>query len=156
VNFRNIIMATASLVLVEWVIFGVLAFLLVPANSYWGFEIAAFVSILVAGFVVGYVFGGKIAEESSKMRSIGKIAVLLAVWTILVSMIMYGSVGHYNAFVDEGLQSSFSTSSWTTGDWFYFEAMVLMVNTALNGVLTLAFGFVGLYAGSMMKKPEKS
>ena len=113
-------------------------------------------SLLVAGIVVGYVFGGKITEESSRIRSIGKIAVLLAVWTIFVSMIMYGSVGHYNAFVDEGLQSSFSTSSWTTGDWFYFEALVLIVNTALNGVLTLALGFVGLYAGSMMKKPEKS
>ena len=88
-------MATASVVFVEWLIFGVLALLLVPANSYWGFEIAAFVSILVAGIVVGYVFGGKMIEESSRMRSIGKIAVLLAVWTIFVSMMMYGSAGHY-------------------------------------------------------------
>jgi hypothetical protein len=54
------------------------------------------------------------------------------------------------------LQSSFSTGSWTTSNWFYFEAMVLMVNTALNGVLTLVFGFIGLYAGSVMKKPKKS
>ena len=71
-NFRNIVMATASVVLIEWLIFGVLALLLVPANSYWGFEIAAIVSLVVAGVVIGYVFGGKIGEESSRMRSIGK------------------------------------------------------------------------------------
>jgi len=71
-------------------------------------------------------------------------------------MIMYGSVGHYSTFVDEGLQNSFSTGSWTTSDWFYHEAMALVGNTALNGALTVVFGFIGLYAGSMLKKPTKS
>jgi hypothetical protein len=41
-------------------------------------------------------------------------------------------------------------------DWFYYEAMVLAANTALNGVLALVFGFIGLYAGSMLRKPKKS
>ena len=155
-KFKNVITATASAALIEWLVFGVLALVLVPVNAYWGFETAALVSILFAGVVVGYVFSGKMQEESSTMRSIGKIVLLLAVWTIFISMIMYGSLGHYSTLVDEGLQNSFSTGSWTTSDWVYHEAMALIGNTALNGVLTVVFGFIGLYAGSMLKKPTKS
>jgi hypothetical protein len=154
-KFGDVIIAAASTAVIEWLIFGVLTFMLVPVNSYWGFETAALVSLLLAAVVVGYVFAGRIRAESW-MKSIGKIVLLFAVWTIFISMIMYSTVGHYGTLVDEGLQNTFSTGSWTTTDWFYYEAMVLAANTALNGVLALVFGFIGLYAGSMLRKPKKS
>ena len=75
-KFKNVIIATVSAALIEWLVYGVLALVLVPVNAYWGFETAALVSILFAGVVVGYVFSGKMQEESSRMKSIGKIVLV--------------------------------------------------------------------------------
>ena len=55
----------------------------------------------------------------------------------------------------EGLESMFSTSGWTTMDWVSYSAFVMEILVALYVVLALVFSFVGLYAGSMLKRGAK-
>ena len=143
-------MATASASVVFVFVYAVLAIVLVPAASYSGLLTTGILSLFVGGLVAGYVFAGKIREES-RVRSIAKIAVLVTFVTIFLSLMLYSTVGHFNALVDEDLQKMYSTGSWTNTDWFSYESMVLYLNTGLDAVFGLVFGFIGLYLGSMRK-----
>jgi len=60
------------------------------------------------------------------------------------------------AMMEEGLESMFSTSGWTTTDWLGYSQLVLVMMAAVNVVFALVFGFIGLYVGSMLRKPKKS
>ena len=107
-------------------------------------------SVLVSGLILGYVFAGKIREES-RMVSIGKIVVLFAFVIMLVVLIGSGAVGHSSALVDENLRNTYSTRSWTNTDWVAHEMMAVVLNTSVNVLGVLALGFIGLYAGSMLR-----
>ena len=111
--------------------------------------------MLVAGLAVGCVFAGKIQEES-RMRAVGKIAVLFG--AVMSSAVMMGASanGYYSAWVKETLQSMYSTGAWTTMDWYVYGQLALAGQVALNVLLALVLGFIGLYAGSMLRKPKKS
>jgi hypothetical protein len=148
-------MATASASVVFVFVYAVLAIVLVPAASYSGLLTTGILSLFVGSLVAGYVFAGKIREES-RMRSIAKIAVLVTFVTIFLSMMLYSTVGHFNALVDEDLQKMYSTGSWTNMDWFSYESMFLYLNTALDGALGLMLGLIGLYLGSMRKPSAKT
>jgi hypothetical protein len=153
-KFGDIIIAVASLTVAFFLFDCVLNFALIPMNTFWGGMVAVIVSILVSGLVVGYVFAGKIQEES-KMASIGKIVVLKAVMMGFGLMIVYGPLGHFSAMVDEHLRNMYSTGSWTNTDWFAYELMALVMDAALFAVFALVFGFIGLYVGSMLRRPAK-
>jgi hypothetical protein len=103
--------------------------------------------------LVGYIFAVKIQEES-RMKAVGKIIVLLAFVQAFGVLISFSGNSYYGAWVTEGLQSTYSTSAWANVDWFVYEGLVTFLNVALNVVLTLVLGFIGLYAGSMLK-PKK-
>jgi hypothetical protein len=155
-KFGDVITAVASLT-VAFVLFDcVFNLALVPVTSSdYGAMAAVIVSILVSGLVVGYVFAGKIQEES-RMASIGKVVVLFtAVFGLLIT-IVYSAIYHYGALVDESLSSMYNTSSWTNTNWFAYEIMMLVVSVALFVVFALVFGFIGLYVGSMLRKPKKT
>jgi len=109
----------------------------------------------VASLIVGYVFAAKI-QEGSRMGAIGRIVVLFAV-VIMFAFLASVAVNPYmGAVMEEGLESMFSTSGWTTTDWLGYSQLVLVMMAAFNVVFALVFGFIGLYAGSMLKKPKKS
>ena len=124
-------------------------------NSAWGGYVADIVSFLVSGLIVGYVFAGKLREES-KMASIGKVVVLFAVVTMFFILIWAAAIGHYNAMINENLQNTYHTSSWTNGEWVAYETMMLLLINALYIVFALVFGFIGLYLGSMRKPSAKT
>ena len=69
------VIATASAFMIYWLLYAVLSIMFVSAPI---LHVPAYVSPLIAAVVVGYVFAGKIREES-RMRSIGKIVVLFTV-----------------------------------------------------------------------------
>lgn len=155
-KFSDVILAVATVGVIDVLVYCVLGMALVPSiGSYWGINSAAIVSILVAGLVVGYVFAGKIQEES-RIRAVGKIAVLFGAVMSSAAMIASSANGYYNAWVTEYLQSTFSTGAWTTTDWYIYGQLVLAFMVALNVVLALVLSFIGLYAGSMLRKPKKS
>jgi hypothetical protein len=159
VKFGDVVIAVASLIVAFSLFDCVLNFALIPMNTYWGGMVAVIVSILVSALIVGYVFAGKIQEES-KRASIGKVVVLFAVVIGLQLGIIYAAIGpHYSAMVDDHLTSMYTkttTSSWTNTDWFAYELMALIMDTALFIVFALVFGFIGLYVGSMRKPSAKT
>jgi hypothetical protein len=154
-KFGDVITAVASLTVVTTLIFFVFLWVFVPVDPYWGVDVANILSILVASLIVGYVFAAKIQEES-RMGAIGRIVVLFAV-VIMFAFLASVSVNPYmGATMEDGLESMFSTSGWTTTDWLGYSQLVLVMMAAFNVVFALVFGFIGLYVGSMLRKPKKS
>jgi len=154
VEFGDVIVAVASLAVVYVLIYSVVSVALVPMNSVWGLNVAFVVSVLVSASIVGYVFAGKIREES-RMVSIGKVVVLFA-FVIMLLALMGSGVGHSGALIDENLQNMYDTSSWTNTDWFAHEMMAVVGNTSVNILLALALSFIGLYLGSMRTPSAKT
>ena len=153
-KFGDVILAVASLAVIYILVYSVLGIALVPMNSVWGLNGAFFVSVLVSASIVGYVFAGKIREES-RMVSMGKVVVLFAFVIIFLALIC--SVGgHSGALTDEDLQNMYDTSSWTNMDWVAYEKVVVALNISVNVLVVLALGFVGLYLGSMRKPSAKT
>jgi len=150
----DVITAVASLAVVYMLLEFVLLGVMITVNSYWAPDIATVVSVLVASLVVGYVFAGKIKEES-RIGAIGRIVVLSAVVLTLFTMALFTNP-YGGALIEETLESMFSTSGWTTMDWVVYSQLLMVMIVALNVVFDLVFGFVGLYAGSMLRNPKKS
>ena len=154
-KFSDVIVAVASLLLVAWLVNAVLNFAFIPMSTSFGGDLAFILSALVSAIIVGYVFAGKIREES-RMASIGKVVVLSAVVMMLIVWATGGATAHYSVWVDENLQKMYNTASWANVDWFWFEMTLTMAITAVYGVFTLVFGFIGLYVGSMRKPSAKT
>jgi hypothetical protein len=154
-KFGDVITAVASLTVVAVLIFFVFLWVFVPVDPYLGVDVANILSILVASLIVGYVFAAKIQEES-RMGAIGRIVVLFAVVMMFAFMASVAVNPYMGAMMEEGLESMFSTSGWTTTDWLGYSQLVLVMMAAFNVVFALVFGFIGLYVGSRLRKPSKS
>ena len=152
-KFGDIITAVAS----GFVLFIVLDMVLnIPMTHEWEYTVVELVSLLVAALIVGYVFAGKIREDS-RMTSIGQIVVIVGFVTIFLAVMSYAAISpHYTALVDEEFRNATSTSSWTNTDWFANESMALWYNVGMNVLEALALSFVGLYLGSMRKPSTKT
>jgi hypothetical protein len=153
-KFSDVITAVASLVVVYVVLYFALFAVLINVNAYWGPDISTIVSILVASLIVGYLFAAKIKEDSRK-GAIGRIVVLSTVLLTFYTMALFANP-YAGATLKESLESMFSTSGWTAMDWLAYSQMLLVTIVALNVVFALVFGFIGLYAGSMLSKPKKT
>lgn len=154
-KFSDVILAVSIASVVGVLLDFVLLAVFVPVNSYWASDIAGIPSILVASLIAGYVFALQIQEES-RMKAVGKIVALLALVQSLGAMVAFSGNSYYGAFIKETLQSMYSTGAWTTVDWFAYVQLAMVMNVAFNVVLMVVFGFIGLYAGSMLKKPKKT
>jgi hypothetical protein len=144
-KFSDAIMAVATVAVIDFLVYFVLGIALIPSvGSYLGLNSAAIVSVLVAALAAGCVFAGSIQEES-RIRAVGKIAVLFAAVTGFAVMISLAANGYYSTLVKETLQSAYSTGSWSTTDWFVYEQLALAEQVAFNVLLALVLGFIGLY-----------
>jgi hypothetical protein len=153
-KFGDVIIAVASLFVVVWVINTLLNFVLIPASTSYGGDVAYILSVLISALIIGYIFAGKVREES-RMASIGKVVILFTVLMMLTVVLGCAVAYHYNLYVDEQISSMYSnTISWTNAQWFWYELAYLMLITTVYAVYSLLFGFIGLYAGSMRKPPE--
>ena len=152
-RFGDVITAVASFAVVYMLLEFVLLGIFIPVNSYLAPDIANIVSVLLASLIVGYVFAGKIKEES-RIGAIGRIVVLSTVVLTFYAMALFANP-YAGALIKESLESMFSTSGWTTNDWTVYSQLLMVMIVALNVVFDLVFGFVGLYAGSMLRKPKQ-
>lgn len=149
-KFGDVVTAVASLAVITTLLDSVLLVVLVPVISGKGVDVSGILSTLVASLIVGYLFALKIQEESRR-GAIVSIVVLFTVVSMLATIAFIANPLASPA-VKESMDGMFSTSGWTNFDWF--DAMFMVV--ALNVVIALVFGFIGLYAGSMLRKPKKS
>ena len=153
-KFGDIITAVASLTVIYILLESVLLAVFVQVNSYWGADVALILSILMASLIVGYMFAAKIQEESRR-GAISRIVVLFTLVLTFATMALFANP-YMDTAIKEGLESNFSTSGWTTWDWVSYSQFVMVMIVALNVVFALVFSFIGLYAGSMLRKPKKT
>jgi hypothetical protein len=150
-KFGGIVVATASIVLIGFLLNSVLRVALIPLASPDTSELLAWiVAFLAASLVVGYVFALKIQEES-RTKAIGKIVVLSSLGVMLLIMVWFGNPLASPAIKDS-MTRLFNTSGWANSDWSVYSAFLATVDV----VVALVFNFVGLYAGSMLRKPRKA
>jgi hypothetical protein len=157
-KFGDVITAVASLAVVHILLDWVLLEAFVPMTPEGGIAhgltaVAGILSIFVASLIVGYLFASKIQEESRR-GAIGSIVVLFTVVFMLVVVALVANPFATPAIKDnlDSMFSTTTTSGWTNYDWFV--AIVGVV--AFNVVLALVFSFIGLYAGSMLRKTKKT
>jgi hypothetical protein len=149
-KFSDVIVATASLVLAGFLLDFALKGAFVLLNSTGSELLAWIISFLVAPLIVGYVFALKIQEES-KIRTIGSIVVLSS-FTLMLSLMVWIANPIASPWVKESLESLFNANGWTNYDWSAYLAVAVM----LEVVAALLLSFIGLYVGSMLKKPKKT
>lgn len=153
-KFGDVVTATASLSIIDMLLDFALLVVFVPLNSYWGVDVAGIIALLIASLIVGYVFAAKIHEES-KIRTIGRIVVIFTLVFMFATLAMFANP-YANTALTETLESMYSTSGWTTWDWVAYSQLAMLMLVALNVVFALVFSFIGLYAGSMLRKSRKS
>jgi hypothetical protein len=139
-RLRDVILAVVLVAVIFLLLYSILIITKIPSmNSYTGQDVRALIAVLVAGLLVGFLFAGKIQEES-KIRAVGKIAVMFAFVILLILLIgLFGS-SYYSVWSKETLQGK----------------LVTVFNSAITVFLALVLGFIGLYAGSMLRKSKKT
>ncbi len=151
-RFSNVILAVAAITVINVLVQFMLGIALIPSvGSYWGLNSSFVLSALITGLAVGIVFARKIREES-RTRAVGKIVVLFGAVEAVAVLLSASANSYFGAYVKETLQSAFSTDAWTTTDWFVYTQLGLLEGMALNVVLVMVLGFVGLYVGSKLRK----
>jgi hypothetical protein len=155
-KFSDVILAVATAVVIYVLVTVVLVLPFIPLmGSFLGLQFGGCLSLLVATLIAGWILAGKIQEES-RIRAIGKIAVLLAVVDMFVVLAVFSGNSYYWAWIKQLLQGMFSTGAWTTTDWYVYEMWAVLVDVALNVITMLVLGSIGLYIGSMLRKQKKS
>jgi hypothetical protein len=149
-KFGDVIVATASLAVIAALLDCVFAAIFIPMISHTGFDVAAILSTLVASLIVGYLFALKIQEES-RMRAIGSIVVLSTVVLMFAVMALLANP-LVSPAIKDALASVLSTGGWTNYDW----AVGIFLLVCVQDIFILVFSFIGLYAGSMLRKPKKT
>lgn len=154
-KFGDVVTAVATsaviLVLFEFV-FGI-AFVAV-LGAYWGMNIGFMVSVLLTGVVVGYIFARRIWEEA-RIEAIGKIAVLSAALIMFSVLMLAAALPDWGTWVKETYMTENPTATPSAFEWYGIEYTVLGLQVVINMVLVLVLGFIGLYIGSMLRKPKR-
>jgi hypothetical protein len=155
-KFSNVILAVATVAVINILLDFLLGVALIPSiGSYWGMNSAAIISMLIAALFVGYIFAMKIQEES-RIRAVGKISVLFASVMSLSVVMSAAANPYYNDLIDSTLRDMYTTSAWTTTDWYVYAQWALLSVVVLNVVLALVLTFIGVYGGSVLRRPKKS
>jgi hypothetical protein len=149
-KFSDVVMATASLVLTGFLLDFVLKGVFVLLSSAMSELLAYSIAFLAASLIVGYVFALKIQDES-RIRAIGNIVVLSTSMLMLFLMAWIANP-IASPWVRDSLENLFNTSGWTNYDWSAYLALAVTLEVVVALVLIL----IGLYAGSMLRKPKKS
>ena len=149
-KFSDVIVATSSLVLAGFLLDFVLKGIFVILNSTMSELLAWIIAILVASLIVGYVFALKIQDES-RTRAIGGIVVLSG-FALMLFLMVWIANPIANPWVKDSLENLFNANGWTNYDWSAYLAVAVM----LEVVVALVLSFIGLYVGSMLKKPKKT
>jgi len=110
---------------------------------------------LLSGLIVGAIFSRKIWEEAG-IKTIAKIVVLGAALLMLFYAAAIPAQGDWTPLVKETYQNANPGKTLTTSQWWSVEEYALTDTIALNVFIVVVASFIGLYIGSMLRKPKKS
>jgi hypothetical protein len=155
-KFGDVVTAVASLVVIMPLITLPLYMVLTPAlDIYWGGTVTGAISTFLSALIVGYIFAGKILE--ARRETIAKIAVLSAAIVMVSVMNLAAALPDFGQNLKEMYQEMYPEAvNWSTSEWLAAEMMVIYLDMVLNAVTVFVFGFIGLYVGSMLRRPVKS
>jgi hypothetical protein len=146
-KFSNVIIATVSLVLLAVILDAFLMAGFISINNDRLADMLSFIiAVLISSLVVGYVFALRI-QEDSRIEAIGVIDVLSA-FTVLVFDSIWICNAYGSAWFTQDLNSMFTTTGWTPYEYAAYSAVMVSTITIIGFVLI----FIGLYAGSMLRK----
>jgi len=149
-KFGDIVTAVASSAVILALLIFPIDMVLVPAlGFFWGLNVGAIVSVLLTALIVGYVFAGKIWE--SRMEAIAKITALSAVLMAFFVAITLAAT-EWPAVVREANPGA----TYTALEWHIVEHVALLGQIFLNVIIVIVLGFIGLYIGSMFRRPVES
>jgi len=158
-KFGDLVMCVASMA----VIFALITYPLemvwfsglgISGMSIWGYMVNMVVSIFLSGLISGYIFAGKIWE--ARREAITKIAVLWAALVMLFAVMAPASIADYGSLIKEEYLAANPGATLSTSEWVTWEYMYLDMFTFLMVGFSLVLGLIGLYVGSMLRKPKKS
>ena len=109
--------------------------------------------ILLSMLIGGYIFGEKIWE--ARMEAIAKITVL-ATALMIFYVISFPALAHWNPLVEEAYEAANPGTTLSKSEWLGVESMALAQVMFIDVVMVLVLGFIGLYVGSMLRRPAKS
>ena len=155
-KFGDVVTVVASLAVLYVVISFLLGTLFVSAlGYYWGMNVNAIVSILLCAVIGGVIFARKIWEEAG-IQAIAKIVVLVALLMAFNVGIAAAALPDRTAWVKQMYLDANPTATPSAFEWYAIESVALYSQIVLNVVLAFVLSFIGLYAGSMLRKPVKS
>ena len=155
-KFSDILIAVASLAVTLLFFNVIVGLVLIPAVGWdWGPTVVATICFLLSGLIVGVIFSKKIWEEAG-IKTIAKIIVVGAVLLMLFYAIEVPTQGDWTPMVKENYQNANPGKTLTTSQWWSVEQAALGEVIALNLVIGIVLTFIGLYIGSMLRKPKKS
>jgi len=154
-KFGDVVTAVASLiVIVIFLMFPITLVLTSALGNFGGFTLSAVVAFPLSGIIVGYIFTQKIWEEN-RTKTIAKITVLFTVLALLFILVENAVVEWAPMFRAEYLKAN-PTATPSAFDWYYIQRLQLIAEDFILVVFMFALSFIGLYIGSMLKKPTKT
>jgi hypothetical protein len=90
-------------------------------------------------------------QEQSRIKAIGKIIVFSTLAVLIITIAWYAQP-EANAHHRDNMVSLFNTSGFSNSDWYTYSAFLITTDM----VVVAMFSFIGLYAGSMLRKPKKT
>ena len=155
-KFGDVVMAVATGTVIMVLISFLLHMVLVPTMGYyWGLNVGSIISIFLATLITGYIFAGKIWE--ARVKAIAKITTLAAALMMFTVVMEVAALGNYwTTWVHDTYLDANPGVVPSTSDWYAIGSMYLGSQVVLNVVIVLVLAFIGLYIGSMLKRPAKS
>jgi len=152
-RFSDVVVCVASLVVIMVLIGVPIEIVLAPAlGPYWGSYVISAVNVLLSALIGGYVFAGKIWEEA-RLKTIAKISVLAAVLMVFY-VISFPAFPHWGLAVRDAYEAANPGVELSNSEWFTVESTVLAQIMFIDVVMVLVLGFIGLYIGSMLRRPS--
>ena len=158
-KFGDIVTCVASIAVIFALIIGPLDMVLflalgISRMNNWGYLVSMIVSLLLSALISGYIFAGKLWE--ARRESITKITALWAALVMLFAIIVPATWADWGPIAKEEYQAAYPGATLSTSEWLTWEMMYLDVFMFFIVVLALVLGFIGLYIGSMLRKPKTS
>ena len=158
-KFGDIVMCVASIAVINALIGFPLELMFVLAGLGFekGVDIGVFVAMFLSTLIGGYIFSGKIWE--ARREAITKITVLWAALVSLILTIIPAGLAHWGLVSEESFREIFPGTSWTTlsnAERMSFEMMDNAGFLFFVVAIALVLSFIGLYVGSMLRRPAKS
>jgi len=154
-KFGDIIIATASIIVLCVLISYPLMLLLTPAiGEYNAFETSGFIVFILSPIIVGYIYAKQIREED-RTKTILKIAVLVA-FTAMIMVLLDDAVVEWTPYYKAEYLKANPTATPTAYEWYNIQLAALGMEGFAAAAVMLIFTFIGLYIGSQLKKTTKT